>query len=732
MNADSISLDVDSDTVEELLAEVAAPAVDEVVELIEELHKAAETYYQKSGDSGLTDEEFDAKLDYLETLEQSGAYEDLFEAGSKGFLLLEGDPALGTKVAVETVVAHNSPMLSLGKAKKPDELLAFLRKARAAGAKDFRLQAKLDGLALSARYTDGELEVLATRGDGVHGEDTTYLLDDSSVTVLGLPRTISTMGIVEVRGELFFTEAQFKAADDARFAKTSERFSLSRNAASGLLKKAKGGVGYPVEFTFSTYSALHEGRMIDLTSLDSVNGFVTVDSITKNEAGDSPIAGFATDADVLAAVESFGKVRETFGIPTDGVVIKPTNESEMNGKMGFTSHHPVSQIAWKYPAENAQTVVIGIDVTVGKTGKLTPIARIAPVMVAGSKIENASLHNYNLVATKDVRIGSTVLIEKANDIIPQIKVVLKNLPESVAIEVPTNCPACEEVLTFKDDGVWPPRTLLCPNTTCPSRDFFALKSAVGKNYFDIDGLSEVTLTYLNEVDRVKNIADLFTLTVTELADSALGYTAKGTARRLGEKRAEHIVEYVERSKTRPLAKILAGLNIDLLGRTAAKKLEAAFGDIDGILAATEEEIGAVEGFGPIGAEKIHRGLKLRAGLIAELREHGVTFGKLPEGSESAATLDSDGEDLSTAAPAGGVDLTGVSFAISGAVPEPFANRGAWVDFVEANGGTFHSGPKATTSYMVGDKNETSSKIKKAHSLGLDFLTADEFTKKYCS
>jgi DNA ligase (NAD+) len=730
INSDSISVDVYDPAVEELLAEVAAPTVEVVEGLIEELHKAAEAYYQKSGDSGLTDEEFDAKLDYLETLEQSGAYEKLFEAGSKGFLLLEGDPALGTKVAADTVIEHNSPMLSLGKAKKPEELLAFLRKARAAGAKDFRLQAKLDGLALSVRYVDGKLSIIATRGDGVHGEDTTYLVDDSNVTVKGLPLTISTMGTVEVRGELFFTEAQFKAADDARFAKTSERFSLSRNAASGLLKKAKGGVGYPVEFTFATYSALQDSKMIDLDSLDSANGFVTVDSITVTEAGDSALTGFSTDDDVLKAVESFGKVRETFGIPTDGVVIKPTNESEMNGKMGFTSHHPVSQIAWKYPAENAQTVVIGIDVTVGKTGKLTPIARIAPVMVAGSKIENASLHNYNLVATKDVRIGSTVLIEKANDIIPQIKVVLKNLPESVAIEVPTNCPACEETLTFKDDGVWPPRTLLCPNTTCPSRDFFALKSAVGKNYFDIDGLSEVTLTYLNEVDRVKNISDLFTLTVEELADSALGYTAKGTARRLGEKRAEHIIEYIEKSKTKPLPKILAGLNIDLLGRTAAKKLEAAFGDIDGILAATEADIAAIDGFGPIGAEKIHRGLKLRTGLIAELREHGVTFGKLNEASESVAT-DEDA-DLSSEAPAGGIDLTGISFAISGAVPEPFANRGAWVDFVESKGGEFHSGPKATTTYMVGDKLETSSKINKAHQLGLDFITAEEFTKNYCS
>lgn len=700
---------------------------DEVVELIDELFKAADVYYQKSGESHLTDDEFDAKLEYLNVVMESGLHSDLFDLGTRGSLILEGDPSLGTKVDSDEVVTHEVPMLSLGKAKKEPELIAYLNKARAAGAKDFRLQAKLDGLAISVRYVDGKISQIATRGDGVHGEDTTYVLNDPKVTIKGLPRTISITEPTEVRGELFFTTAQFKAADDARLAETGERFKNSRNSASGLLKKAKGGVSYPVEFTYAAYSVLTNRMPADLKTLADESGFVTVDSLTETAAPDVTITGFANNEEVLEAVHAFGKVRPNFEIPTDGVVIKPTNEARMLATMGFTSHHPVSQIAWKYPAENATTVILGIDMTVGKTGRVTPIARIQPAELDGSTISNASLHNFNLIAVKDVRIGSVVLIEKANDIIPQVKIVLNNPAESVRITAPTNCPVCETVLTGKKDGDLPPKTLTCPNEVCPSRDFFALKTAVGKNYFDIDGLSEVSLTHLNEIGRIKNVADLFTLGFQELADSTLGVTTKGTARRMGEKRAAHILEQIEKSKTKPLPKILAALNIDLLGRTASKNLEAAFGDIDGILAATEEEIAALDGFGPIRAAKIYRGLKLRAGLIAELREHGVTFGKVDEASvsdsENAGVADSDGSK---------VDLSGLSFAISGAVPEPFANRGAWVDFVEANGGTFHSGPKATTSFMVGDPLDTSSKIKKAVSLGTPFLKADEFTAKYCS
>ena len=691
------------------------------VKLIEELYTVSEAYYQQGEESPLTDDEFDAKLDYLESIQNSGKYNDLFANGSTGFKLLESDPSLGT-TANGDIVEHKVPMLSLAKAKKEPELTAYLSKARKAGAKDFRLQAKLDGIALSARYVAGKLVLLATRGEGTQGEDTTYLIKDPKVTVKGLELSISDQSPLEVRGELFFTQAQFKKVDDARFALTGVRFKNSRSSAAGLMKGAKSGVDYPVEFTFAAYSVMKDDVPVGLDEL-KVLGFRSVDDITKDATPGLALTGFTTDEDVMQAVHDFGKVREGFDFPTDGVVIKPTNEAEMLGNMGYTSHHPVSQIAWKYPDATATTEVLAIDMTVGASGKVTPIARVRPVDLDGSTISNASLHNFNLVRTKGIRVGSVVLIVKANAIIPQVKVVISSPQDSKDMDVPTVCPSCGTTLAFdKVVGEWPPKTMRCPNTDCESRNFFALKMAVGKGYMDIDGLSEVSLDYLHATGRIKNIADLYSLQLQELADSEMGESQNGNARRLGEKRAQNIINHIELSKTRPLSKMLPSLSIEGMGSGSTKKMEKEIGDIDAILAASQAQIAAVDGLGPISAEKIYNGLRLRRATIDQMRANGVTFGK---GSAAKATS-STGSALGSTS----VDLSGKSFAISGAVPPGFRNRGEWSDFVEAHGGEFHSSPKANTTYMVGDPGEGSSKIKAAVKHGLTFLSAAGFSEKF--
>ena len=685
-----------------------------VQSMVDELYEASDAYYQKGIESPLTDEEFDAKLEYLQELADSGAYEDIFAEGSKGFNLLENDPALGTTAEGETV-EHALPMLSLAKAKEERDLISFLDKARAAGAKDFRLQAKMDGLAVAAEYANGKLFRLSTRGDGTHGEDTTYLIRDPKVKVKGLENTISELESLEIRGELFFTNSQFKAVDEERFKSTGQRFKNARNSATGLMKAAKSGVDYPVEFTFAAYSVIKNGKPDELTELGD-QGFVSIDEFTDKATPTLVLSGFNTNAELMEAVHEFGKLRENFDFPTDGVVIKPTNEAELLSSMGYTSHHPVSQVAWKYPAATATTEVLSISITVGRSGKVTPVAKVRAVELDGSTVQNASLHNYNLVATKGIRVGSIVLIEKANEIIPQIKVVISNPEGTEEVQVPNQCPSCGTLLSFnKEEKIWPPRTLRCPNNDCDSRKFFALKTAVSKSYMDIDGMSESSLEYLNSIGRVLDMADLYSLTMEELADSQLGESVNGNPRRLGEKRATHIVEYIEKSKTRPLAKMLPALAIDLLGRSASKDLERKFGDLDGILAASKDQIAAMDGFGEIKAEKIYTGLKQRRPLIDKLRAAGVTFG---EGAAKPAPSPT------------AVDLSGISFAISGSVPPGFGNRGQWVDYVEANGGTFHSGPKADTTYVIGDPSETSAKVQKATKLGLTFMSPSGFTAKF--
>ena len=682
--------------------------------LIQELQEAATAYYQKDGDSLLTDEEFDAKLELLETYSLDDHIADLFAPNTPGWKLLENDVSLGSKVEASEVIHHKIPMLSLGKAKNQNELFAFVKKIRAAGAKDFRLQTKLDGFALSAHYSNGKLTQLATRGDGAVGEDVTYLVKDPNVTTVGLPTSVNRKDEIEVRGELFFQAEQFKKADAARVALTGEAFKNPRNAVVGLMKKAKLGVDYPVSFTFSTYSVYINGELSELATLANEK-FVTVNEIAAKQAPHVKLTGFTDDNDLFTAVEAFGEARKSFTIPTDGVVIKPTDEVKLMQKMGANSHHPLSQVAYKYPGETADSTVLAITVTVGKTGKLTPCAQIKPVHVDGSVIENFTMNNYNWVAEKDVRVGSEVRVHKANDIIPEIKLVLHNPTDSTPVEVPKNCPVCDSELTFdKKDGVWPPKTLKCDNDECPSRDFFALKTAVSRNFLDIDGLSEASLTMLNETGRVNNIADLFTLTVEELAPMTLSINKQGNPIRLGESRAQNIVNHIEKAKTLPFYRQLMALNIAHMGPSNAKALIRHFKTIEGLQNATVNEIAELEGFATIIAEKVVKGLELRKELIATLQSYGVEFGEgaNPQSAPTTAHLD------------------GLSFAISGEVPSPFANRNAWVEYIENHGGAFHSGPKATTTYMVGDENAASSKTAAAKKHNVTFITPEEWTKQF--
>ena len=256
----------------------------------------------------------------------------------------------------------------------------------------------------------------------------------------------------------------------------------------------------------------------------------------------------------------------------------------------------------------------------------------------------------------------------------------------------------------------PARNLYCINLDCSSRNFFALKTAVGRDYLDIDGMSEKLLTHLNDIGRVSTIADLYTLTLEELSTAAFGTTKEGIPVKLGEKRAQHILNHIEASKALPMYKIVASLSIPGLGRTMTKLLMKRFKNIDELLAATREEIEVLDKLGAVRAEGIVAGLAHRRELISTLRSHGVQFA-VEEAPQDAS-------------------LSGLSFAISGPVPAPFANRNAWVEYVEKNGGEFHSSPKAHTSFMVGDPEDSSSKIKKANQLGLAFLNAEEFTQQF--
>lgn len=694
---------------------------EQVVELIEELKNASQLYYLEGEQSPLSDEEFDAKQEFLKNIsENSPEFSHLFENGSTGAKILEGDVLLGADMlaskTINSTITHKTPMLSLAKAKKEVELEAYINKIRAYGETDFRLQAKLDGTAISVCYEKGELSYIATRGNGIVGEDITYIHTDPNITVIGLPGTIELQDTVEIRGEMFMTDAQFTQANQNRNAFEERVYELSRSAVSGILKRSKKNMPYEVEMTFGAYAVWQDEKLMSLSEIDD-QGFTTVDELTERYVSDKvQLTGFANNEELHKAIEDFGKIKESFDFPIDGVVVKPVNEASLHAQMGNTSHHPASQIAWKYPAEKAQTVVKDIIYTVGKSGRITPVALLEEVVLDGSKITKASLHNFELVYKKDVRIGSAVIIEKANEIIPQIVSVITHPENSTRFEVPEVCPACGEKLSYEGES-YPPKTLTCDNDFCSAKAFEILVSAVHRDRLDIDGLDHKILRPLYDQGVVLTVADLYSLADYGDLSNVVSVSETGKSTKLGVKRAEHILEHIENSKTLPLERLIAAFGITTVGRRASKKLVDHFGTLSNIQEASVDEVASIEGFSTITAEKIVEGLLKREAMIEEMRERGVVFDK---------EVDEDMDDVSDADKV----FAGMSFSISGTVPQPFRNRQEMVDYIEDNGGSFHSAPKATTSYMIAEKDGASSKIKKALSLGVEFLTDAEFTDKF--
>lgn len=701
----------------------------EVVSLISELHEASQVYYQGDGAEIMSDEEFDTKIERLRVLQDDPRFFSLFEEDSKGYMLLEGAPGLGTKATGSTIV-HEVKMLSLAKAQTEEELSRYLDKLREAGAENFRIQAKLDGVALSARYQDGKLAIMATRGDGQKGEDLSYLIGHPELSIKGLPDSLKKEKGVELRGEVFLTNSQFQAADAARKSATGEGFKLPRSAASGIIKKAAGGLGYTAELTFGCYGVVKGGKNVDMDALEGESEVLTVDQITASMLTDAKAENYTDDAEILAAVAAFGMDREESEWPTDGVVIKPTNLEQTEAALGSSSHSPRNQIAFKYPAAVAVTTVLQIVTTVGKSGRLTPVGIMEPVVLSGSTVEKASLHNFNYVYGKGIRAGAVVAIHKANDIIPQVKTVISVPGESSNIPVPDTCPQCEQPLA--DNGKnWPPKTLNCSNLECPARRSGVVTTALKRDYLDIDGMSSSLTSHFIESGRITDLGDLFSLTEKEISESSFGTSSKtGKPIPTGATRGKKIYEGIQKAKNADPYRLIASLGVPDLGRRMSKTLLKELGDFESIRQADPARLERIDGVGSQRAEKIYSGLRARSEMIDRMKDNGVKFDRdpsLPEPLKKSAPVSSSG-----------ASVAGKVFSISGKVPEPFANRGELVDWLEANGATFKSTPSNVDNLiMIGDSSESSSKIKKV--LGfmsknptVSMISADEFTATYGS
>lgn len=458
-------------------------------------------------------------------------------------------------------------------------------------------------------------------------------------------------------------------------------------------------------------------------------GFVFAVSLTDKYLKEHNQCAYVNNLDDLVnAVNEFASIRksEHFSLPTDGIVIKCNEDKKISELMGNTSHHPRSQIAYKYPPSSKETTIKKIDLQVGRTGRISFVANFDEISLDGSKVKKATLHNASWLSERDVREGSVVTIVKANDIIPYVEAVVRNPQNTTVYELPSKCPLCQTILDK--------RTLLwrCPNDFCQSRGVEALKIAVSRKYLDIDSLSTETLYDLQISGLVNDLGDIFALSKDDLANIVLHEEVKDSnqnsvwiqrmrkstkednveldevPRTLGMKTALTIYQSIERAKSAPLERILASLNIPNLGLEAAKNLVTHFGDIDSILDAHISDFMTVDLVSDIKAKQFYDGFKMRKDLIDKMRANGVMF-------------KSDKKHISDI-------LQNKTVVISGSI-EGY-NRDEAHNLIESLGGKTSSSVSSKTTFVIADPNSSSSKVKKAHELNIDIITPENFINRY--
>ena len=643
------------------------------------LKKAAEAYYAGS-EQHITDAEYDLLLDEVESLAKANGWT---EADN-----LINEVAAGYSDGAEVV--HIKPMLSMAKVKNISELEAFTSKIG-----EYKIEPKLDGLAIGLTYREGKLVQAATRGDGIKGES--VLPQIMRNTVKNLPYEIGETNLVTVRGELFMTHADFEEANKERVRRTGQPFANSRNATAGIIRNQKTEEAYAV-LSFAAYDVVGMGKESyedDLTHLAEF-GFQTAASLL-------PAVGGSL-ADKVAA---FGVQREHLDYPVDGIVVKATS-LETRERLGEGSKSPNWAMAYKYSDEQKTTMLLSIERFVGRTGAISYVANFEPVELEGTTVTKATLNNASYIASNNIRIGGEVILQKANQIIPQIVSGYNNANAPI-YQAPTTCPQCGNDLDTTSSIVW-----RCVNPECSTLQ--SLNFFTGRDFMDIEGLSEATLTRLLESGKVNDPADLYLLTVDELANLKVEASKNSEAeyRLLGEKVAHKLYDEIQKSKNQDFNRVVSSLNIRHLGRRLGKRIAVSFPNMEALQNASVEDLMKVEGIAKDKAEAIYSGLKARKPLIDKLASAGVNMGS-----------NKPTEPVKTASKAGLEWVQGSTFVITGSIEG--MNRNQVQEALEVLGGTAQSAVSSKTQYLIVGAN-AGSKLAKAQSLGVQIKQADEVIK----
>src|SRR5712691_522969 len=664
-----------------------ADAARRLAELREAIRHHDYAYYVEAR-PGVADGEYDALRRELSDLE--AAFPELVTPDSPT------QRVAGQPVDAFRPVEHTVAMLSLDNATTPDQLREFeARLQRALPGAGFRYvcEPKIDGLGVALLYRHGRFVRGATRGDGRVGEEITQNLRAINVggrksVPLILRGRLADVLEVEIRGEVFMPRAEFEKLNRSLEEAGESTFANPRNAAAGAVRQKDPAATARRPLDIFLYH-VSEARELGFTTYGETLEAMREAGLTVNPRAE-PCPTLDAVIDYCARLEAD---RDALGYDADGAVVK-VDSLEQQWRLGSTTHHPRWAIAFKFAARQATTLVQSIDVHVGKTGTLTPVAKLEPVELAGVTIRNVSLHNEDEIRRKDIRVGDTVLIERAGDVIPYVVqiVAAKRPPGSEPFTFPERCPACKHTaVRIPGEAYW-----RCLNSACPAQLKERLRHFGSRRAMDIEHLGEKVIEQLVDRGLVKDFADLYTLTVDRLAD----------LERLGDKSAENLVRAIDASRTRGLARLLNALGIRLVGERVAQLLAARFGSLERLAQAPDAELAEVHGVG----EAIARSVRAffddptNSALIKRLKEVGVVTAE-PE------------------AAAGPKPLAGKTFVLTGTLRT--LTRDAARERIERLGGRVAGVVSKKTNYVVvGEAG--GSKADDARRLGVTMLDESEF------
>ncbi|MGN0622200.1 MAG: NAD-dependent DNA ligase LigA [Porcipelethomonas sp.] len=646
-----------------------------ILELSEEIEKHNRNYYVLDSPE-ITDYEYDMLMNELKTLEIENPEFSFQTSPTKRV----GGEALNTFEKVE----HKVQMGSLQDVFSFDEVKDFIERCTEKLENPvFIVEPKIDGLSVSLEYKNGIFEIGSTRGNGFIGEDVTGNLK----TIRTIPLKLSGQfpEFIEVRGEVYMPRSSFRELVEYQELNDEQPFKNPRNAAAGSLRQKDPKITASRKldiFVFNLQQIGGKELYGHKESLDYMKslGLKVIPTYRECRCYD----------EIADEIQNIGQKRSEYSFDIDGVVIKVDDFSQRE-IMGSTAKVPRWAVAYKFPPEEKETVLKEIEVNVGRTGVITPVAVFEPVSLAGTSVSRAVLHNQQFIDEKEIRLGDTILVRKAGEIIPEVIRSVRHCSNSVPFRLPENCPACgSKAVRYEDESA-----LRCPNRDCPAQLLKSIIHFASKDAMNIDGLGPAIVSLLLEKGLITSVADLYELDSERLKN----------LERFAEKSAQNLIKSIEKSKNNSPDRLVFALGIRNIGIKAARLLCEEFGSVDNIMSASSEDIASIDGFGSIMAENVYKAFREphMMQLVHRLKEYGLKT--VYENKISSDTR-----------------FAGKTFVLTGTLPT--LKRREAAELIEKYGGKVSSSVSKKTDYVVAGE-DAGSKLIKAQDLGLTIISEEE-------